>query len=157
MTHSPVVLVLIYTRKHVHSPLPQDIRTQEVFAAPAKPPATSQLFISTSTPWKPNRRASQGRTYVDMCILIPYLLMVLSAIQSPWRPTRTTRRVWNPKFFIIPGVDWCVTNVNSSLTHRRVRKALLPFFCPTKSQMSASTKACMASINARNAPFPSPN
>ena len=43
----------------------------------------------------------------------------------------TTRQVWNPKFFILPGVDWCVTTVNSLLTRRRVPKALLPFFCPT--------------------------
>ena len=58
--------------------------------------------------------------------------MVLSAIQSPRRPTWTTRRVWSPKFFILPGVDWCVTTINSSLTRRCVPKALLPFFCPSK-------------------------
>ena len=50
MTHSPVVLVHIYACKHVHSPLPQDIWAHEVFAIPAKTPATSQPSISTSNP-----------------------------------------------------------------------------------------------------------
>ena len=53
MTHSPVVLVHIYACKHVHSPLPQDIWAHEVFAIPAKTPATSQPSISTSTPPPP--------------------------------------------------------------------------------------------------------
>ena len=72
--------------------------------------------------------------------------MVLSAIQSPRRPTWTNRRVRNPKFFFLPGVDWCVTTVNSSLTRRRVPKSLLPFFCPTKPPISELTNLCMASM-----------
>ena len=74
--------------------------------------------------------------------------MVLSAIQSPRRPTWTNRRVHNPKFFALPGVDWCVTTVNSSLTRRRVPKALLPFFCPTKPPISELSNPCMASVQA---------
>ena len=97
-------------------------------------------------PRKPNRRTSPGRTYVNMCIWMPRLLMVLSAIQSPRRPTWTNRRVRNPKFFFLPGVDWCVTTVNSSLTRRRVPKSLLPFFCPTKPPISELTNPCMTSM-----------
>ena len=74
--------------------------------------------------------------------------MVLSSIQSPRRPTWTNRRVHNPKFFALPGVDWCVTTVNSSLTRRRVPKALLPFFCPTKPPISELSNPCMASVQA---------
>ena len=72
--------------------------------------------------------------------------MVLSAIQSPRRPTWTIRQVRNPKYFILPGVDWCVTTVNSALTCRRVPKSLLPFFCPTKPPMTALATPCMASM-----------
>ena len=36
--------------------------------------------------------------------------------------------------------------VNSSLTRCCIPKALLPFFCPTKPPLSASTQACMMSI-----------
>ena len=99
-------------------------------------------------PRKPNRRSSPGRTYVNVCIWLPRLLMVLSAIQSPRRPTWTNRRVHNPKFFVLPGVDWCVTTVNSSLTCRRVPKALLPFLCPTKPPISELSNPCMASVQA---------
>ena len=97
-------------------------------------------------PRKPNRRASPGRTYVNMCIWIPRLLMVLSAIQSPGRPTWTIRRVRHPKLFLLPGVDWCITTINSSLTRRRVPKSLLPFFCTTKLPISEFTNPCMASM-----------
>ena len=146
MTASPVVLVDVYACKHVLLPLPQDIRAHKVSATQAKTQATSQLPASTSSPWKPNRRASPGRTYVNVCIWIPHLFMVLSAIQSPRRPTWTIRRVRNPKYFILPGVDWCITTVNSALTRRGVPKSLLPFFCPTKPPISALTNLCMASL-----------
>ena len=99
-------------------------------------------------PQKPNRRTSPGRTYVNVCIWLPRLLIVLSAIQSPRRPTWTNRRVQNPKFFVLPGVDWCVTTINSSLTCRQVPKALLPFFCPTKPPISELSNPCMASMQA---------
>ena len=79
-------------------------------------------------PWKPNCRASPGRTYINMCIWLPCLLMVISAIQSPRRPTWTNRRVRNAKFFILPGVDSCITTINSPLTRRRVLKSLFPSF-----------------------------
>ena len=72
--------------------------------------------------------------------------MVLSAIQSPRRTTWTNIRVRNPKFFFLPGVDWCVTTVNSSLTRRRVPKSLLPFFCPTKPPINELINPCMVSM-----------
>ena len=87
MTHSPVVLVHIYACKHVHSPLPQDIWAHEVFVIPEKPQRQANLPFRRRPPRKPNQRASPGRTYVDVCIWVPCLLMVLSAIQSPRRPT----------------------------------------------------------------------
>ena len=68
--------------------------------------------------------------------------MVLSAIQSPRCPTWTLRQVRNPKFFVLPGVDWCITTVNSSLTCRRIPKSLLP----TKLPISDLTNLCMASV-----------
>ena len=142
------VLVYVYDCKPVSSPLPQDKWAHEVCAIPAKNRLKNPPSMSTSTPppQKPNRRSSLGRTYVDVYIWIPCLLMVLSAIQSPRRPTWTTRRVWSPKFFILPGVDWCVTTINSSLTCCCIPKAVLPFFCPSKPPFSASTNACMASV-----------
>ena len=97
-------------------------------------------------PRKPNHKASLGRTYVNVCIWMPRLLMVLSAMQSPRRTTWTNIRVRNPKFFFLPGVDWCVTTVNSSLTRRRVPKPLLPFFCPTKQPINELINPCMASM-----------
>ena len=63
--------------------------------------------------------------------------MVLSAIQSPRR-----RRVRTAQFFILPGVDLCVTTINSP----RIPKSLLPFFCPTKPPISELTNPCMASM-----------
>ena len=53
MTTSPVVLVDVYTCKHVLLPLPQDIRAHKVLATQAKAQATSQLPISTSPPPPP--------------------------------------------------------------------------------------------------------
>ena len=146
MTATPVVLVGIYACKLVFRPLPQDLRAHKVLATQAKTQATCQLPVSTPSPRKPNRRASPGRTYVNMCIWIPRLLMVLSAIQSPRHPTWTNRRVRNAKFYILPGVDWCVTTINSPLTRRRIPKSLLPFFCPTKPPISDLTNPCMASM-----------
>ena len=146
MTTSPVVLVDVYTCKHVLSPLPQNIQARKVSATQAKTQATSQLPVLTLSPQKPNRRPSPGQTYVNVCIWILRLLMVISAIQSPRHPTWTTKWVWNPKYFILPGVDWCITTINSWLTRRCVPKALLPFFCPTKLPMSACDNPCMASM-----------
>ena len=148
MTAPPVVLVDVYSREHHFTPLPQDIRTPMASAIQAKTQAIRQPPISPSSPRNPNRRASPGRTYVNVCIWLPRLLMVLSAIQSPRRPTWTNRRVHNSKFFVLPGVDWCVTTINSSLTRRRVPKALFPFFCPTKPPISELSNPCMASVQA---------
>ena len=50
------------------------------------------------------------------------------------------------KFFLLPGVDWCITTVNSSLMRRRVPKALLSFFCPTKPLIVDLTNPCMMSM-----------
>ena len=99
-------------------------------------------------PRKPNRITSPGQTYVNVCIWLQRLLMVLSAIQSPRHPTWTNRRVRNPQFFTLPGVDWCVTTINSALTRHRVPKALLAFFCPTKPLISELSNPCMASVQA---------
>ena len=150
MTAPPVVLVGVYSRKHHFTPLPQDIRTLTASATQPKTQATHQLPVSTSSPRKLNHRASPGRTYVNVCIWISRLLMVLSAIQSPRRPTWTNRRVRHAKFFLLPGVDWCITTVNSSLTRRRVPKALLSFFCPTKPPIVDLNNPCMASVQASN-------
>ena len=146
MTATPMVLVDVYACKHVFLPPPQDLWAHQVPATQAKTQTTCQLPVSTPSPQKPNRRASPGRTYVNVCIWIPRLLMVLSAIQSPRCPTWTIRRVRNPKFFILPGVDWCVTTINSSLTRRHVSKSLLPFFCPTKPPISELNNPRMASM-----------
>ena len=93
MTAPPVVLVDIYSSKHHFIPLPQDIWAHMASAIQAKTQAILQPPVSTSSPRKPNRRTSPGRTYVNVCIWFPRLLMVLSAIQSPRRPTWTNRRV----------------------------------------------------------------
>ena len=156
MTALPVVLVDIHSGEHHFTPLPQDIRAPTASATQAKTQATCQPPVSTSPPppppppptRKPNRRASPGRIYVNVCIWMPRLLMVLSALQSPRRPTWTNRRAQRAKFFFLPGVDWCITTVNSSLTRRRVLKALLPFFCPTKPPISKLSHPCMASVQA---------
>ena len=50
MTTSPVVLVDVYTCKHVLSPLPQNIQAHKVSATQAKTQATSQLPVSTLSP-----------------------------------------------------------------------------------------------------------
>ena len=148
MTAPPEVLVDVYSSKHHFIPLPQDIWAHMASVTQERTQATCQRPVSTSSPRKPNRRTSPGRTYVNVCIWLPCLLMVLSAIQSPRRPTWTNRRVQNPKFFVLPGVDWSVTTINSSLTRRRVPKALLPFFCPTKPPISELSNPCMTSVQA---------
>ena len=146
MTATPVVLVDVYTCKHGFLPVPQDLRAHQVLSTQATTQAICQLPVSTPSPRKPNRRASPGRTYVNVCIWLPHLLVVLSAIQLPRRPTWTNKRARNPKFFFLPGVDWCVTTINSSLTRQRVPKSLLPFFCPMKPPISDLTNLCMASM-----------
>ena len=50
MTTSPVVLVVVYTCKHVLLPLPQDIQAHKVSATQAKTQATSQLPVWTLSP-----------------------------------------------------------------------------------------------------------
>ena len=69
-----------------------------------------------------------------------------SKVAQNWRYCSSNRRVRHPKFFFLQGVDWCVTTVNSSLTHRRVPKALLSFFCPTKPPIDELTNHCMTSM-----------
>ena len=111
-----------------------------------RPKQHANYLFRRRPPRKPNRRASPGRTYVNVCIWMQRLLMVLSAIQSSRHPTWTNRRVRNSKFFFLPGVDWCITTINSSLTRRCVPKSLLPFFCPTKPPISELTNPCMVSM-----------
>ena len=148
MTATPVVLVDVYNGKHVFLPFPQDLRAHETLATQPKTPATHQLPVSTSSPPPPETQSQSlpGANLRNVCIWIPRQLIVLSAIQSPRRPTWTNRRVRQAKFFLLPGVDWCLTTVNSSLTHRRVPKALLSFFCPTKPPIADLTKPCMTSM-----------
>ena len=146
MTATPVVLVDLYNSKHVLLPLPQDLRAHKALATQAKTQATCQLPVSTPSPPEAQSQSLPGANLRKHVIWMPRLLMVLSAIQSPRRPTWTNRRVRNPKFFFLPGVDWCVTTVNSSLTRRRVTKSLLPFFCPTKQPISELTNPCMMSM-----------
>ena len=47
MTATPVVLVDVYTCKHVFLPLPQDLWAHKVLATQAKTQATCQLPVST--------------------------------------------------------------------------------------------------------------
>ena len=53
MTTSSVVLVYVYTRKHVLVPLPQDIQAHKVSVTQAKTQPTSQLPVLTSPPPPP--------------------------------------------------------------------------------------------------------
>ena len=78
--------------------------------------------------------------------------MVLSAIQAPWRLTRTYQRKSSPSFFIINGLDCCITMINSKLTRGRTPKALRSFLWPSKPPIS---KLAMNSVKdlARETPF----
>ena len=62
--------------------------------------------------------------------------MVLSAIQAPWRLTWSYQRKSSPSFFIINGLDCCITMINSNLTWGRTPKALRSFLWPTKPPIS---------------------
>ena len=58
--------------------------------------------------------------------------MVLSAIQAPWRLIWNCQRKSSRSFFIINGLDCCITMINSSLTRGRTPKALRSLLWPTK-------------------------
>ena len=72
--------------------------------------------------------------------------MVLSAIQAPWRLTWSYQRKSSPSFFVINGLDCCITMVNSNLTRGRTPKALRSFLWPTKPPIS---KMAMNSVKDR--------
>ena len=78
--------------------------------------------------------------------------MVLSAIQAPWHPTWSYQRISSPSFFVINGLDCCITTINSNLTQGRTPKALQSFLWPTKLPIS---KMAMNSVKelAREAPL----
>ena len=58
--------------------------------------------------------------------------MVLSAIQAPWRLVWNCQRKSCPSFFVINGLDCCITTINSNLTRGRTPKALRSLLWPTK-------------------------
>ena len=78
--------------------------------------------------------------------------MVLSAIQAQWRLTWSYQRKSSPSFFIINGLDCCITMINSNLTRGRTPKALRSFLWPSKPPIS---KLAMNSVKdlAREVPF----
>ena len=46
--------------------------------------------------------------------------MVLSAIQAPWHLTWSYQHKSSPSFFVIDGLDCCITTINSNLTQGRM-------------------------------------
>ena len=94
-------------------------------------------------PQKTREHQSPEIIPVDVCCWIPRLLMVLSAIQAPWRPKGSYQRISSPSFFVINGLDCCITTINSNLTWGRMPKALRSFLWPTKLPIS---KMAMNSI-----------
>ena len=118
---------------------------------PAKTPSKNPPSISTLTPWKPNCRASSGRTYVYVYIWIPRLLVVLSAIQSPRRRTWTTRRVESQIFHPPWGLLVChhYQLLPYSSLHPKSTSSLLLSFQTTVQCINE----CGHGIHSRNAPF----
>ena len=78
--------------------------------------------------------------------------MVLSAIPAPWRHIWSYQRKSSPSFFVIDGLDCCITTINSNLTWGRTPKALHSFLWPTKPPIS---KMAMNSVKdlARETPL----
>ena len=89
---------------------------------------------------------------IDASCWIPRVLMVLSAIQAPWHIIWNCQRKSSPSFFIINGLDCCITTINSNLTRGRTPKALCSLLWPTKPPIS---KLFMNSVNelAREVPL----
>ena len=87
-------------------------------------------------PRKRRDRNSPQIIPVDASCWILCLLMVLSAIQAPWRLTWSYQRNSSPSFFVINGLDCCITTINSNLTWGRMPKALHSFLWPTKPPIS---------------------
>ena len=89
------------------------------------------------------RPPRKGRDYnspqiipVDASCWLPRLLMVLSAIQAPWSLTWNYLHQSNPSFFVINGLDCCITTINAQFTWGRMPKALRSFLWPTKPPIS---------------------
>ena len=116
-------------------------------------PIQSRLYpFQRRPPRKRKDRNSPQIIPVDISCWIPCILMVLSAIQAPWRLTWSHQRKSSPSFFIINGLDCCITTINSNLTRGRTPKALQSFLWPTKPPIS---KLAMNSVKdlARETPF----
>ena len=145
MTTPPVVLVYVYTCKHIFLPLPQDLRAHKVLATQAKTQATGQPPISTPSPPEAQSKDLPGanlcqRVYLDSTPTQgPFCYPIAKASHLDYQTCPKS------EFFLLPGVDWCITTINSSLTRRHVPKSLLPFFCPTKPPIALSNP-CMASM-----------
>ena len=69
---------------------------------------------------------------VDACCWISRVLIVLSTIQAPWRLISNCQHKSSPSFFVINGLDCCITTINSNLTRGRTPKALRSLLWPTK-------------------------
>ena len=67
---------------------------------------------------------------------IPRILIVLSAIQAPWCLIWNCQRKSSPSFFVINGLDCCITTIDSNLTRGRMPKALHSLLWPTKPPIS---------------------
>ena len=94
-------------------------------------------------PRKRRDRNSPQIIPVDASCWIPRLSMVLSAIQASWRLTWSYQCKSSPSFFVINGLDCCITTINSNLTWGRMPKALCSFLWPTKPPIS---KMAMISV-----------
>ena len=117
-----------------------------------KPIQSHQYPFRRRPPRKRRDRNSPQIIPVDASCWIPRLLMVLSAIQAPWRLTWSYQHKSSPSFFVIDGLDWCITTINSNLTWGRTPKALHSFLWPTKPPIS---KMAMNSVKdlARETPL----
>ena len=117
-----------------------------------KPIQSHRYPFRRRPPRKRRDRSSPQIIPVDASCWIPRLLMVLSAIQAPWHLTWSYQHKSSPSFFVIDGLDCCITMINSNLTRGRTPKALRSFLWPTKPPIS---KMAMNSVKdlARETPL----
>ena len=101
-----------------------------------KPIQSRQYRFRHRPPRKRRDHNSPQIIPVDVSCWIPRLLMVLSAIQAPFHLTWSYQRKSSPSFFVINGLDYCITTINSNLTWGRTPKALRSFLWPTKPPIS---------------------
>ena len=117
-----------------------------------KPIQSRRYPFRHQPPRKRKDRNSQRIIPVDVSFWMPRILMVLSAIQEPWRLTWSYQRKSSPSFFIINGLDCCITTINSNLTRGRTPKALQSFLWPTKPPISILAMNSVKDL-ARETPF----